>query len=442
MGKRRKRMPSECLASPEAHYDPARGCYWIRNDRGGYVTVNETSLRRLLRIAGVSPIRPRDVFHSPLDQKLSDLQLHHEVEYAGPLAGYLVGLHVILNRRVLVTEPPVLIEPRPEAFPLLQTIITNLLNDPEFDQRPYFYGWMKVAVETLRAAKRRPGQALAIAGPPDCGKSLLQNLITLLLGGRMAKPYQFMTGVTPFNFDLFAAEHQMVEDEAASTDIRARRIFGAFLKNITVNEVQRCHPKNRHPFSLTPFWRLTISVNDEPENLMVLPPIDNSIEDKLMLFKAHKKPMPARTRTLAERTAFWNALVAELPAFVDFLLQWEIPVELRSERFGVTHFHHPEILAAIDALAPERRLLSLIDAELFSANGESASWSGTAEELESKLTNKNCASAYEARRLFSFNTACGVYLGRLAKKFPAQFSEHRHRHGRIWTIQPPHVEEA
>jgi hypothetical protein len=35
--------------------------------------------------------------------------------------------------------------------------------------------------------------------------------------------------------------------------------------------------------------------------------------------------------------------------------------ELISERFGIRHFHHPEILQAIDNLAPEYRLLRLID---------------------------------------------------------------------------------
>ena len=50
---------------------------------------------------------------------------------------------------------------------------------------------------------------------------------------------------------------------------------------------------------------------------------------------------------------FWQRLIDELPAFLDFLLQWEIPRELISERFGIRHFHHREILQAIDNLAPE-----------------------------------------------------------------------------------------
>ena len=153
-------------------------------------------------------------------------------------------------------------------------------------------------------------------------------------------------------------------------------------KNITVNDWQRCHAKNRVAISLAPFWRLTVAVNDEPENLMVLPPIDESIEDKIIILRASRFQMPMPTATIEQRKAFWQKLVDELPAFLAFLFQWEIPSKLVSARFDVTHFHHPDILQAIDNLAPESRLLRLIDEELFEIGSERGrgspnSWSGS-----------------------------------------------------------------
>jgi hypothetical protein len=436
--RRRNGTVSQPTTPVEAYYDSQRACYWIRNSRGGWVSLNETALRRYLKGAGYSSHVSEGTLLSPLDSALLCIQQTRDVDYAGPLAGWQIGVHDVQGRRILVSESPALIEPAPGPWPLLGKLIENLLVDDLIDQRPYLHGWLKVAVESLRLFHRRPGQGLAIAGPHDCGKSLLQNLITVLLGGRMAKPYQYMTGQTPFNADLFAAEHQMIEDDAASIDIRARRNFGANLKNVTVNDVQRCHAKGRTPISLPPFWRLSITVNEEPENLMVLPPIDDSIADKLILLRASKKPMPARTATMAERTAFWDALIAELPAFVDYLLKWEIPAELRSERFGITHYHHPELLRAIDDLAPEKRLLTLIDAELFK-DGRTGQWQGTAEELEKLLTDREASTSYGARQLLTFNTACGVYLGRLAKKHPYRVSERRVHGRREWTITPEQV---
>ncbi len=278
-------------------------------------------------------------------------------------------------------------------------------------------------------------QLLVLAGIHDCGKSLLQNLITLIFGGRAARPYQFMSGLTPFNSDLFEAEHLMIEDEQASYDIRSRRNFGAQLKNITATEWQRCHAKNRVAISLAPFWRLSMSVNDEPENLMVLPPIDDSIEDKIIILRAAKTSMSMPTATLEQRSAFWQKLEGELPAFLDYLTQWEIPQKLSSERFGIAHFHHPAILQTRDNLAPEFRLLRLIDDELFDNYENGPSWEGSAEQLERSLCGDGSKCRHEARKLFTFNTACGVYLARLAKKHPERFEYIRSSSGRTWRIE-------
>jgi len=228
----------------------------------------------------------------------------------------------------------------------------------------------------------------------------------------------------------------MIEDEQASTAIRARRNFGAQLKNITVVDWQRCHAKNRVAITLAPFWRLSVTVNDEPEILMVLPPIDDSIEDRLIVLRALRFPMPMRTATLEQRKVFWQRLIDELPPFLDLLLQWEIPSELISERFGITHFHHPEILQAIHNLAPEYRLLRLIEDELFESKAANP-WEGRAEQLERRLCADDSKCRNEARKLFTFNTACGVYLARLHKKYPHRFKPNHARDGNRWTINPP-----
>ena len=141
------------------------------------------------------------------------------------------------------------------------------------------------------------------------------------------------------------------------------------------------------------------------------------------------------TNTDEQRGIFWNKLVSELPAFVDFLLGWDIPEKLRSARFGIRHFHHPDLLQAIDDLAPERRLLDLIDAEIFSGP-LAETWEGKSEQLEKRLTGSESGSAYEARRVLSFNTACGVYLSRLAKKHPDRVSKRILEGSALWTIEP------
>ncbi len=420
----------------EIYFDFPRSTYWTRNERGGWITVNETQVKRILRAADVSPHRPEGLHVSPLDERLLFIQDRMDVHYAGPLAGYASGAHEESGKRILVTESPNLIQSVPGEWPILSKLIEGLLGHGACDQRPYLFGWLKVALEALDSGQRRPGQMLVLCGPHGCGKSLVQNLITEMLGGRSAKPYQFMAGLTSFNADLFEAEHLMLEDEQSGTDLRTRRAFGAAIKAMTVNETQRCHPKNRQAITLRPLWRLTSTLNDEPENLQILPPMDDSLEDKLILLQAAKRPMPMPTQRMEDRNEFMSTLRSELPAFVHFLNGWAIPEGLKSDRFGVAHYHHPELLAAIDSLAPEVKLLSLIDAELFQSPA-AGNWEGTAAQLESRLTGDCSQCGYEARKLLSWSTACGVYLGRLAKKMRQRVTSDRQERSREWIIRPP-----
>jgi hypothetical protein len=243
-----------------------------------------------------------------------------------------------------------------------------------------------------------------------------------------------MSGATEFNGELFGCEHLMIEDDIGSTDFRARRNFGTKIKEFTVNEVQSCHAKNRQAISLKPFWRLSISLNDEPENLLILPPFDDSLQDKINLLKAHRKPMPMPTNTAEEKSRFWETLISELPAFLWHLTHWEIPADLKSDRFGITHYHHPELLAELERLTPENRLLEIIDI-YFYTHEQKETWEGTAAELESALVNSPTVGS-ESRRLLVWNTATGTYLGRLAKKCPDRVEAGRTSTERYWRIKP------
>jgi hypothetical protein len=180
-----------------------------------------------------------------------------------------------------------------------------------------------------------------------------------------------------FNGNLFGSEHLAIEDEEPKTNIVARRNFGTKIKEFTAIDDQNCHKKFRDGITLPVFWRLTISVNDENENLLVLPPLDDSLIDKLIIFKARQRAMPMQTASTADRTKFRNTLLAELPAYVHFLLNtWLIETELVSQRYGITHYQNPEILLRLGELTPETRLLQLIDEEIF-RRATTTEWKGS-----------------------------------------------------------------
>jgi hypothetical protein len=406
------------------YYDTLRQLYWVENDRKGWIQINQHSLKLHLKLDGYQCYSG-----GPLEKRTREIQLENDVAYAGPLAGYHAGLVEQCGYRVLVTTSPKLIKPEEGGCPLILQLLLNLFGH---EQLKHVLGWLKMAEESLRTGNFRPGQALVMVGPAKSGKSLFQNLLTLLLGGRSAKPYKYMSGQTTFNGDLFTAEHLMIEDEVSSTNAAKRHHFGTEIKGVTVNETQACHPKNKQIIMLVPFWRLSISTNED--NLTILPPMNDDLVDKFIITKVEKLPMPMPTVTMEERKVFWDGLVAELPAFVNYLQKWQVPKELECERFGILSFGHPDLMADLNELAPETRLLAIIDSSLFHKESVfSGGWKGTSDKLENFLR----ASSYarEAELLLNFQNAIGVYLGRLAAKHPERFSQKRDAAKRVWTIK-------
>lgn len=415
----------------DGFFDKGKKSFWITNSRGEWYEVPEASVKRHLQQAGYSNKKKNGDVLSALESKLVEMQDCRDVAYAGKLAGHNKGMVESCGNRILITESPRLIMPRRGEWPVLARLINGMLLHRDVDQRQFLFGWLQVAIGALLAGQIRPGQILVLAGPANCGKSLLQNLITELFGGRVAKPYRYMVGNTSFNGELFEAEHLAIEDEFSSTNITARRHFGARVKEFSVNEVQSCHGKHRQAVMLRPFWRVSITLNHEPENLMILPPMDDSLLDKFILLKAALNPMPMPTETLAQRAEFWGKMLAELPAFVHFLLnEFKIEDAFKSERFGVTHYHHPELIAAIAELSPESQLLSMIDG-WFDSHVDRNELRGTAQQVESEIRDQYGS---DAGKLFSWPTACGVYLGRLQQQHPDRFRFHRSAELREWLV--------
>ena len=425
----------------DVYYDARSHSFLRRSGPGRYIQITEGGAKVFLRSLGISPEIPEGEDISPLERAILRIQDSRSLDYAAPLAGHQAGFYVINGANVLVTESPKLIEPIPGKTPLIDKLLANLFSHGEVDQRPFFIGWLKRGIETLRSCLWTPAQALVLAGPVNSGKSLLQRLITRLFGGRAAEPFRAMVGRTEFNADLFRAEHLMLEDRVISRDMRARLNLGNALKQITVNREQNCHGKHEAALTLTPIWRVTISVNDEPDKLQVIPPLTEDIRDKIMLLKVTRREMPMATDTLEEWRAFEEALKQELPAFMYSVLKWKIPGPLQCSRFGISSYQHPDLVQAISELEPHNVLLDLMDTAM--RKEPSKLWTGTAAEFEMRLTANGSTVAREARRLLSFSSACGSYLGQLAISRPNRVMKGKMLHGiSRWTVTPPPQEKT
>lgn len=427
----------EYVLSQKVFYESSATHYWIPHPKGGWIKVTEAGAKRFLQEKGISTKKPQNGLMSPMDRALLTLNQNMNVAYAGPLCGFAAQEMIFHGERVLITKSPQLIKPTRGGSPTIKSILDGLFGQ---EQLIYFLSWFHIAYETLRSGERRPGQAIALLGPKDCGKTfLIDHLIVPVLAGRVAEPYQYLSGQTTFNAHMFTAEVLKIDDQTAFTDIASRRAFGVAIKRITGNDECECHAKYKQPIMLAVFWRLVIAANDEDENLMILPPIDVSIEDKIMLFRCEKHPMPMATRNLEERKALAQVVRKELPAFCQHLLDWKIPADLVGSRFGVKEFHHPQVMEILSRLSPEHTLLELIAGCLFRPTAPST-WEGSLIEFEKELTADSSPVQHKAKKLFSFNTAARTYLQRLHRRYPKLIQNRHGMHGGIWTIQSKIVE--
>lgn len=428
-----KKAKGEERTIPRLFYDQRSGQYFLKLKSGSFLQLATGDAKLHLKEAGLSTDEYIGNLNE-IEKCFFVAQTERCVDYAGPLAGYRVGEFLTADgRRVLVTSEPkgVFGDPEGEEPPtFFLEFLAKLLGTPQ--QIDAVLHWLKFAGETLRKGDFRAGQVLALAGPSGCGKSLLQALVTEFLGGRSAKPYQYMIGKTAFNGDLASAEHWTIEDENASTDIRTRRAFGASLKDATVNRELRVHDKGRKAITLSTYRRLTLSVNDEPENLAILPPMDHSIMDKVMLLKCLVADVGS------DRSKTWSELAGDIPRLRAYVARLEVPETRRCARYGVKAYHHPDLLEILSSIAPETRLLSLID-EVFPWSKLDESWQGTSEQMELELRSSPFAFAVD--KLLTFSSAGGTYLGRLAGQHPKRIDCFKNRGKTVWRIRRPSAED-
>jgi Domain of unknown function (DUF3854) len=331
---------------------------------------------------------------SPADIAIYKIQTQNRVYYAGPLCGRPAGIHKEGTVTVLATTGPRIIQGIPGDYARIMEYLSGLLGkgpDPRFNDQIFaFIGWLRHARAALRNYRQdMPGQALALVGPKDCGKSLLQTLITLMLGGREVDASLYIVGGSPFNKELWGAEHLRLGDDSMGDDGRERHRVRDHVKKITAANIFPLHAKGKDAESFRPIWRVTISANDDDESITVLPSLDDSFSDKIIYLRCYPPSRPFHDGTEEGRREFWDRLVAEIPALIHQVESVEIPeCYLGSSRFYVREFHHPDVVEAInaaDAVAPLGELIdewmstkSLQEVEGPSAEilGKLATWAG------------------------------------------------------------------
>lgn len=450
--------PEKLARGAQVLFDVRDQSYWFKVG-GNFLSLGSSDLSLHLKAMGIRD----DIYIGALDLHewvRHNAQTHQQVQYAGPLAGHKVGIYLTgAGEKLLVSQQAAGVwddfpakAPEPKFF---AEFIRELLPQGQWSMLCF---WMAHTLKEMRRGTFGPGQAVFLVGIVRCGKSLLQQFITEIFGGRVSNPFRYLTDKTQFNEDLASGEHWMIEDPKTTTDSRARQEFGDNIKEAAVSRQFTIHPKNKKQIYVPLLRRLTVSIN--PEKLARIPPIDGDFADKVFVLKCDRVEkafaafmghtpalpgMPAQTPEL-DQGKLWQAFKNEVPAIRAWLLArfGTVPENLRDARFGVESYQHPELLAELSELATEFRLLELIDALLWpKANGEEApraaiEWTGFSLELHQQF--QECHKLRDAYNgLCRTHQQTGTYLSKLMRNPQlTRVSKLEKRDGyQPWKIVPP-----
>lgn len=422
----------EMMFSDEIEPEPSTFYYRNSNGRpylqvyanGTAVTVNKEDLRGVLETEGNS----EDLEN--FNRFLYEIRLHRTIDYDGPLSGYCKGFHTIGGRNYYCTSAPILLTPKKGSWNTIKAFLSRLLFTEESldTQIQTLVAHIKLSYQNLYECLRasddtrnvRPAQAVVLCGPVNCGKSFLfEHIITPILGGRCVDAFSaFSAGTEGFNSELLHGEVLKIDDKAGSKKGDMRSIFSSNLKSLLFSGAVSIHGKFQTRMTVTPFGRLFIMCNDQDRDMAAIPDLTPDIKDKLIVLRCKFGESVMPTNTSDERAAYLTQITSELPAFLEMLLNHEIPEHIRGQRTGVQSYINPKIADRMEESAPEIILVELIQGAFKAGiiHTRINPWRGTAMELHGQLTDNECPNWRVAADRFGGARSMGVYLARLAEQ--------------------------
>ena len=369
---------------PEMYFD---GMAYYKRVPNGFDRISREDTSLELRHQGFRHRLVSNCELTPCEVAQHRIQSEHRVDYAGPICGRPAGLWREKGLRVLCTRGPnIIVAKEGDASPI-EDLLRSLFGDgrdPFFEQQYITYcGWIARARQALRHPEQHlPGQALGLVGPADCGKSLLQGVITHKTGGREADPGLWLVKGNDFNGHLWGAEHLRLGDEELIEDSRDRHGLRDRMKKMVTADVFSLHLKHQDARDFRPSWRVSISCNDDSGSLAVLPPLSDDFADKIIYLKCYPPVKAYHDGSTEGAREFWQRLLGAIPAFLYEIENTPLPEQYRKSRFYVREFHHPDVIELMAGASPVGPLGELITRWLGEISGEVE---GPASEIYEKL---------------------------------------------------------
>jgi hypothetical protein len=298
------------------------------------------------------------------------------------------------------------------GFPWLSKFLDGLF-DPAH-QLEFFISWFSRFYKSGYDQKPSSGQTVFLAGGPGVGKTFLSRAVVGRLVGGFAEAKEYLVGNDSFGSELFERPLWVVDDASVNSNTEDHRRFCEAVKRIVANRNFRYHAKFRVPLIVDWQGRVIITCNQDEESIRILPDMDISNRDKLMLFRTMEHPhikFPGEDEVK-------EILGRELPAFARYLLDYQIPEHCKGDsRFGVRHYHEPTLVKAAEqsdtTSAFAQILHDWITIYFGSSDPSETYWEGSAFQLHKMLHMYSEAQA--AMRAYNVN-AVARNLAKLKNK--------------------------
>lgn len=350
----------------------------------------DTTKRHLMVKYGLNPNPPKGESISEIQTVLHRLETHKWVRAGLPFPcnpNTIVNfngdphLNVSSVRAVMPALDPC---EWGEGFPFLAAYVSKFFKTEEGMIRTL--AWLKHAYIGCYDGEPTHGQALFIVGPPGTGKTLFAHAFLGRIFGGAADAGMFMVDGEKYNDSLFERYLWQINDSMAATDARAHARFTTGVKACVANPTSRYQKKYGANTDIPFNGRLVVTMNDDAASLEMLPNLDVSIKDKLILVQTTEEEVE-----LPCRGADLDRLIdSELPFFLSWLLQWVPPADIVGplSRFGYASHIEIELLDEAQASSPTGSLVEIVDLfrlTLRRNNPERKEWWGTTTELHSAM---------------------------------------------------------
>lgn len=258
-------------------------------------------------------------------------------------------------------------------------------------ERDVQFAWWKRFYCSALAGDLLKGQTLFIVGDVEIGKTLYAHKIIGASVGGSADASAHITKGSEFNKELFEVALRCIDDGEVASDAAAHRRFSEAVKRQAANPTMAYRAMYRDAQSITYNGRLLVTLNDDAYSLQMIPDLEMSMEEKVIVlkFRGKKGDYNFPPKYVLEPT-----IEAELPFLLRWLCDWKVPDEIvGGNRFGVCSYINEELRGKALNSGQAGDLLELIDTWIKRCDPARRGnvWKGSATEWIAEVSSQDDA---------------------------------------------------